>query len=131
MGYTHYWTQTKDFTDAQWQQFTAEVDRVAQAAGAAGVALGDGLGEGVGPVVEADHVALNGRGDEGCETFCILREVEKRAPRYEGDNPAWDFCKTRREPYDDVVTHLLAYLRDLGTHEPTSDGGPSVFTLKY
>lgn len=97
MGYTHYWSLSRDLTDDETAALIADV-RVIVAASGVPVAGWDGRGD---PTYGEDSyglfvVALNG----GCETF--------RLSTHKG----WDFCKTRQLPYDVVVTASLIAAKD-------------------
>ena len=120
MGYTHYWTPTRSFTDAEWQQARddfAVLFRIAQDYQGNYIALANGMGEyGSQPVIAESYISFNGvdlgvHGDQSHETFEITRTKSD-----------WAFCKTASKPYDAVVTAALIYLAALGTHKPTSDG---------
>ena len=71
------------------------------------------------------RIALNGCGEDGCETFMINFHAPLEP---DGDNElgqfdydqfirrgrrVWSFCKTRQRPYDDVVTAILLRACDL------------------
>jgi hypothetical protein len=77
------------------------------------------------PKFTKEVISFNGVEDDSHETFHIQRTIT-REPRYEGDNPRWNFCKTAYKPYDVVVTACLTYLATKG-FEVTSDGGPEDF----
>lgn len=118
MGYTHYFTHSKRFTNAEWETIKADVVTILETAVADGLALGDGWGEN--PMKPADAIkpegiTFNGLDDESHETFGVGQKPE-----------GWDFCKTARKPYDDAVTACLIYLE--GAHPDKfsvgSDGTP-------
>lgn len=111
MGYTHYWTQKRDITAREWATATADVHTILKQAQLDGIELADAGGEaGTKPDVDAQQFSFNGVDDAGHETFQINRLIDTRAPRYDGDNPAWAFCKTAQKPYDTAVTAVLCYL---------------------
>lgn len=147
MGYTHYWTQTRDLTGAEMTEIGGVVSRFIEAAEKQTVVFHDysnssrsnnytpetrtlpvvicgGLGEGK-PEVDAERIWLNGQGpDYDHETFLI---TAKRELPYDGANPdilGWSFCKTARKPYDVLVVATLAYLAQNWGFEIGSDGGP-------
>lgn len=98
MGYTHYLTRHDGFTADEWADITATARKVIDLAlehWGIDVAGPDATGA---PVVTDDMIALNGRGDAGCESLYLLRECD-----------GWEFVKTRREDYDAVVTAILLY----------------------
>jgi hypothetical protein len=101
MGYTHYWTITKELTPAQLKEWTEGVKAIVETAIEAGISLGDGLGFDA-PNIEETLVAFNGVGEGGHETFGIRL----------GDE-GFDFCKTAEKPYDAVVTASLIYAKKI------------------
>jgi hypothetical protein len=110
MGYTHYWTQHRDFTPAKWRTITNDVKAIIKLASRT-IQLADDLGEGK-PFFDAETIMFNGIGDAGHETFAIDRESR-----------GWSFCKTAEKPYDVVVVACLCYLNSIySSHEITSDG---------
>jgi hypothetical protein len=125
MGYTHYWTQQRDFSDQEWTDACQHIEAITGRAQANGVRLAKEYDEpDAKPFFGPDHLQFNGVGENGHETFWITR-VMGREPRYQGDNPAWAFCKTAYKPYDIVVTAALCYLATVAkTHAVTSDGEP-------
>jgi hypothetical protein len=108
VGYTHYW-KNREFTAAEWAAMRDAAQRIAARASGQRIKLAgwDGAGR---PVIDADEIALNGRGDESYESFRITRNA--------GD----DFCKTARRPYDAVVVALLTVAARVGALTWTSDG---------
>lgn len=83
--------------------------------------------EGTTPDFDDHRIAFNGVGDDSHESMnipTVLSEME--APPWRKDeNPVFYFCKTRRSPYDVVVTAVLATLRAYAPDCITvsSDGG--------
>lgn len=144
MGYTHYWTQKRNFTIAQWQQVITDLKAILHhAQHVEGIALANGCGEGgTSPEINDDRFAFNGLGDDSHETFVIHRKVQPLEEYQTKDQRGWDFCKTARKPYDAVVVACLCYLATVTrkeeptTHEPiigsevysvSSDGGTDDF----
>lgn len=113
MGYTHYWKHKEVSSDHDWTEFTHLVKIILNLAADEGIALAaeyDLPNEP--PAVTAEHVRFNGVGDDGHETFLITR-----------DPTSFEFCKTARKPYDDVVVAcLMAAERSLPGFSWTSDG---------
>lgn len=106
MGYTHYYTGKKKFSDSEWQTIQTDVLAILKAAKTAGVVLGDGMGEiMIEPefAIEPTAIRFNGLNDDAHETFYV-----------DQGNDEWSFCKTARKPYDVAVTAILAYLE--GAH---------------
>lgn len=132
MGYTHYWTQTRNFTPAEWIVVVDDIRAIlTYAQHDCGIALANGNGDGGTSPEFGETIMFNGVGDDSHETMLINRRVPKA--KYEGDfNPSWDFCKTARKPYGPVVTACLCYLttvtrrEDPASHEPII--GTEVFT---
>jgi len=119
MGYTHYWEQSKPFTEKQWTRIMDGAKYVIEAAGNDRIKLADGLANsGSKPEVSKDKIWLNGAEDDDYETFCLERE-----------GSGFSFCKTAYRPYDAVVVSILALARAVapGAISLDSDGGPEVF----
>lgn len=114
MGYTHYWTPTKDVTDATWNRFVGLAREVITKTIADGTEIAGPLGEGP-PEIEGNRIAFNGpeHDDLGHETC----EIERGG--------AWTFCKTAQKPYDVAVVALLAIGETLGILTASSDGNSS------
>lgn len=95
MGYSHYWTHRRRFTNAEWTEITSDMLKIICASGV--------------PVEEdpfsAGTMLLNGVGADGYETF---RVIQNRPLEY--NERGWDFCKTAQKPYDVIVTAILCYL---------------------
>ena len=65
------------------------------------------IGSGVIDVdIETDEIIINGK--TNCETFVLNRTVPI-VKNYEGQDLTFNFCKTRRLPYDIYVWHLLVF----------------------
>lgn len=128
MGYTHYWTQVRDFTRDEWPEITGHISAIlADAEENLDVLFANGAGDsGTRPDFEADTIMFNGSGDNGHETFAIYRT---RLPKKDWESMlGWDFCKTARKPYDIAVTAALCYLASIpATHKVNSDGKGSDF----
>lgn len=92
MGYTNYYTMKKGITSFS-DDFMLTCKTIILKSG---VAIGDGLDEGGKPEISCKRICLNGVGKDSCETFCI-----------DVDEPGWNFCKTRKNPYDVVVKAIL------------------------
>jgi hypothetical protein len=101
MGYTHYWTITKELTPAQFKEWTEGVKAIVETAIEAGISLGNGLGFDA-PNIDETLVAFNGVGEGGHETFGIKL-----------DDLGFDFCKTAQKPYDAVVTASLIHAKKI------------------
>jgi hypothetical protein len=66
MGYTHYWTQKRNFTVAQWQDICGDIRAILDySQNLAGIPLADGMGEGgTKPEISDDLISFNGLGDD-------------------------------------------------------------------
>ena len=125
MGYTHYYRQSRDFTDAEWTEFT---ERATLLIKAAPCRLAGPHGEaGTAPKVSDEWVAFNGVGSAAHETAYIERYASDRG----GPNPGFGFCKTNHKPYDLTVRRLYRLARDVtgDAFELSSDGGDDVFDV--
>lgn len=111
MGYTHYWTQTRDFTPEEMGDIAASVRRIITEA-PCDIVGWDGE-EDTPPDLTKERIAFNGRGENQHETFGF---IAMRA----GDG--WVCCKTARKPYDVVVTACLTLLQANYGFEVSSDG---------
>lgn len=109
MGYTHYWTMTRDLTVDEWTEVQQDIgDILTYIENVSGVPLGNGEGKRRSrPTMDAAGFMFNGIGDDAHETFGITR---KRIKQWEGGTLGGDFCKTARKPYDIAVTACLCYL---------------------
>lgn len=123
MGYTHYWTQTRSFDAALWEETVQDVrDILSYVENELGVPLANALGKpGTRPIFDNDHITFNGVGPENDhETFTICRKRERSWP---GGRLGGDFCKTARKPYDIAATSCLCYLATVSeTHGVATDG---------
>ena len=122
MGYTHYWTQTRSFTEDEWKDVSADIRTILNKAIAIGVPLADAYGhKGKRPSFNAKQIMFNGvdftklgGDDDSHETMVICRDKQR-------DHS--EFCKTARKPYDVVVTACLCYLSSVtGAYDVSSDG---------
>jgi hypothetical protein len=125
MGYTHYWTQTRDFTRDEWSQIRDDMEALLKdVQHVQGIPLANGNGDlGTSPEISDEKIWFNGAGDDSCETFCLHR---KRPPKESWQSRrGGDFCKTYRRPYDLAVTAALCYLASVTepiSHSVSSDG---------
>jgi hypothetical protein len=133
MGYTHYFTQERSISVADWKSVLTDIQQILNyAQHECGIPLANGMGEAkTSPVFSKTHFAFNGLGDDSHETLHISRAKQTK-PQYPGDNrPNWSFCKTARKPYDAVVTAVLCYLSTV-TRTFDADGpvyGTEAFTV--
>jgi hypothetical protein len=110
MGYTHYWTQTRDLNREEWTQIRADFEALLKdVQHVQGIPLANGMAEaGTGPEFTEKYISFNGVGDDSHESFTVHRV---RSPKESWQSRrGGDFCKTARKPYDLAVTTALCYL---------------------
>ncbi len=124
MGYSHYVTQPRDFTHAQWAEIVSDIRAICNdVQHVQGIPLANANGEGgTQPEFSDDCIMINGLAPNDYETFCINRKVQPLEPWQKDDRRGWDFCKTGDRPYDICVTACLAYLESIHGLSVTSDG---------
>ena len=125
MGYTHYYTQTRDLTPAEWHHLTAVFEHMLthlprHSTSAGGyyadqpLVIRDGLGDGL-PQVDDQALVFNGDDTAGLahETFHLDRYGR-----------GFNFCKTARKPYDLLVCAVLLAVTEMapGALVVASDG---------
>ena len=111
MGYTHYWSMSRDFTDKEWRDITVAARRIVNyAQSARGIALSKEYDINRIPVIGSTQIRFNGYGEEGHETSHLTRKVGE-PPEYRIGQPDFQFCKTARKPYDDAVVAILLFAR--------------------
>lgn len=96
MGYTHYFPQQRPITDEEWQLVSGAAYTLTRHA-PVHVAIASELDETDPPMIGEQSIRFNGFGEEGHETFLLRREFD----------PAFEFCKTARKPYDLIVCAVL------------------------
>lgn len=127
MGYTHYWRPRGDIEEAVWAKLTEATIGVLSIAKEQGIGIVGGMGDaGTEPDVSDTRIDLNG--SAAYETFRLERCPEVPAHRRDRD-PEWarfNFCKTGRMPYDEVVTAILCLAEHFsdGYFRVSSDGHP-------
>jgi hypothetical protein len=109
LGYTHYWYQDPKL-DAD--KFAAAALDIAKVVEMSKVSLGGGMGgAGTAPEIGPEKIRLNGIEGDAHETFAIEPTAEKPSYQDQSDPKVFNFCKTDRKPYDEVVTASLAVLK--------------------
>ena len=129
MGYTHYFTQTRDFTDKEWRSITAFSGNLLKNNDAK-------------KVIDHKHdqkleinnktILFNGIKNDSHETF-VLDKLKGRHPDYYTPKEireakgVFNFCKTAQKPYDQYVVAFLCGVNVLapGALHITSDGWKS------
>lgn len=120
MGYTHYWRQQRDFTDAEWQELTRLAKLIT--ADGQGILANEYDEENSKHTIDNEQIRFNGIGKDGHETFLITKK--KRAKREYEEQEAYDrqgafeFCKTAHKPYDKYVVAVLCALYNLSNVPP-------------
>ena len=111
MGYTHYWTQKRDMTRADWNELTEGAHAVIGACLLHGIALVHGDESLPDPAtIDAQMIAFNGLGEGAHEHFIISRKRPALESWQDKSQRGKDFCKTAQKPYDIAVAAILAYL---------------------
>jgi len=136
MGYTHYWTQQRHFTDEEWTKICARAYKVFKDAEADGVALSYECDEPErAPLVDGEMIRFNGAGDEeGYETFILSkRAVPSFQAQTQGKVDVFNFCKTEHRPYDKAVVSILAIVKKIAPTacRVSSDGGNGAIRMFY
>ncbi len=124
MGYSIYWTPKKLTEEQVPDQFWKDCEKVLDKIISKGIILATPDGT---EVLDSGHkiinywepeenkapgLGFNGFVDRACESFCLVFDGE------------WNFCKTRREPYDLAVKCILmlAEKYDLLEKEDSREG---------
>jgi hypothetical protein len=109
MGYTHYWKHN-GFTDNQWNLL---LDTSREIITNTGCKIVNAFGEeNTNPLLDDRCISFNGAGDQSCESFYLTKSEQ-----------LFEFCKTRRNPYDKVVVGIMKSAKDINpSFIPSSDG---------
>lgn len=108
MGYTNYWHQYEDFTKDEWHQIKVFYHGLILVHGGGAYLEADHIIND--ETNGGDHIRFNGINGQSYETF-YLDKYANTTPDYEGANPAFNFCKTARNPYDAIVWAVLCYAK--------------------
>ena len=122
MGYTHYWSQSRKFVQAEWTAIRKAVKAITDETDAELCYEYDKEDRAI--QIDGQRIRFNGAGDEGHETFIITRSVPA-APEWRAkDDPDFQFCKTARKDYDAPVVACLIAIREIvpDAFEWSSDG---------
>ena len=109
MGYTHYWYQDPKLDADKFAAASLDIAKVIEASE---VTLAGGMGDaGTTPEIGPEKIWINGVEDDAHETFAIEPTAKKQDWESGEDSKVFNFCKTARKPYDEVVTASLAVLK--------------------
>ena len=109
MGYTHYWYRPKELDAEKFMAYAADCKKIYDD-GVLNVGL-DGDIEGP-PIFDEKMIFFNGEHGESCESFYMPREIFYAPRESEGNDKLYfQFCKTRRHPYDTMVQMCLIALK--------------------
>ena len=106
MGYSHYWKIEEDMTVQEFKHLQSIAAKIAEASDAP-----VGLSINTHPLYPS--ITVEGMASDAHETFYLTPKAVK-----------FEFCKTARKPYDEVVVGILDYADALGLLKFTSDGNP-------
>lgn len=116
MGYTHYYTQNRDFTFEEWQEIVTllvhMLDHLPAHTTSAGGYYADQPLE-ISSEYNGRFLMFNGKFSLGHEDFYLKRQ-----------GSGFQFCKTERKPYDLIVCALLLAIQEIAPNalEISSDG---------
>jgi len=96
MGFTRYWTRPKELDAAKFAAFAAACQEACR----------EFDGQLVNATFSMEEVLFDA--NPGCETF----HVPRVSPEDARDGEVFEFCKTRRLPYDAAVERCLALLKE-------------------
>ena len=98
MGYTNYWRQKTDIPQGKWKRIKEEYEEYVKPV--------------AGDLIEDSSSNNNIVFDGSCETFFFTQKAET-TPAYKGQDPSFNFCKTRGAQYDLAVWYLLTFINNL------------------
>ncbi len=105
MGYTHYYTQKRAFTDEEWAQ-------LCQRATAICIEAGDKVRTFRINGIDEWSGLLCIRVDGSCEPLIIRKEMYYRRGRSR-DEPVLGWCKTEHGAYDETIRRIMAAARSI------------------
>lgn len=116
MGYTHYFSQSRDFTTKEWEHLCKAVGKIIENCN---VEIKYECDSDDPPQIDDECIRFNGKDGDGHETFLITKTMKPR-----GMLGTFRFCKTARKPYDEIVTLVLLHIHLVfpDTHDISSDG---------
>jgi len=112
MGYTHYW-QNPGFTQDEWTEVRKFAKRIVAETDVP-IQFEDDIA--TAPQIDNEVIRFNGVGDAAHETFYLAKQPSS----------SFQFCKTARKPYDEVVVAMLIMLSTVNPiFSWSSDGQPA------
>lgn len=118
MGYTHYWRIDRAADQELYEKALNDCRKIVQACEEE-YNLCNWAGDADTRPDYNDGLSFNGCEDDSHETFSLPAKA---------CDSNWDFCKTARKPYDEVVVACLATLFEYDVASMSSDGYPSELT---
>ena len=109
MGYTNYWYQHEDFTKDEWHKIKVFYHGLILVHGGGAYLEADHIIND--ETNGGDHIQFNGTKGQDYETFYLDKYANKTPDYVRGTNPAFNFCKTARNPYDAIVWAVLCYAK--------------------
>jgi len=116
MGYTHYFSQTRSFTDDEWNNIIETVNTIIKYCdNEHGIKVQVCYDDSAPAELTDEYILFNGVEDDGHESFHITKDTMED----------FNFCKTARKPYDLVVVLSLLAIEKIAPNalEIRSDGG--------
>ncbi len=102
MGYTHYWTKSRNFTDEEWLDIMkASAEIMSRTINTYNIPLAFEYDKPTEkPLVSTELIRFNGIDEDGHETFYFDICAND-----------FEFCKTARKDYDATVVAILIYIK--------------------
>lgn len=109
MGYTQYWYQKPALDKRKFESFSVVAKEILSTQDAKDILAYESDQTNKPAKVTASSVRFNGKDEDGHETFWLKRveEGEGHEEGEEGEDLAFNFCKTARKTYDKYVTACL------------------------
>lgn len=112
MGYTHYFPQTRSFTKDEWNQVKDGVKSIVRHCLSESIKLQFEYNDKRPPEISEKIIRFNGEGDLGHETFYVSKVMNHNSWENK-TQPAFQFCKTARKPYDLAVCLSLLRIKSV------------------
>jgi hypothetical protein len=134
MGYTRYWYRPKELNKLDFAKLRDTIETIIN--NVTDIDIVDSFGEGFDAELTNEHISFNGLGDEGHESFHLPRILgdskyytECTDAQHLSRGLYFQFCKTQRKPYDDVVAAALLALKEIFPECEVSSDGIDDFTM--